>query len=131
MKRILIDTNIYSHALRGSPEIVDVLRQVNEICMSVISIGELLSGFKGGNREAGNKRELEEFLDTPRVRILYVDENTAEFYADVLNRLKIKGTPIPTNDIWIAATAQQHGLKLFSLDRHFENVPGLLLLNRY
>ena len=89
----------------------------------------MLSGFKGGVREAKNREELEEFLDAPRVRIYGIDENTAEYYADILNRLRKKGKPIPTNDIWIAAVAFQRGLKLFSKDEHFRYISGLMLIS--
>ncbi len=95
---------------------------------SSISIGELLSGFKGGVREAGNRDELDQFLDSPRVRIYSVDENTAEHYAEILNNLKQTGRPIPTNDIWIAAIAFQYGLKMFTKDIHFKYIPGLPLI---
>ncbi|MBW2367642.1 MAG: type II toxin-antitoxin system VapC family toxin [Deltaproteobacteria bacterium] len=126
MKRLLIDTNIYSHALRGTPDVLETLRKATEIAISAISIGELLSGFKKGARELQNREELDEFLDSPRVRIHYIDENTADFYAEIVSSLRKNGTPIPTNDIWIAATALQHGLKLFSKDHHFRNVTGII-----
>lgn len=126
MNRILIDTNIYSHALRGTHDIVEVLRRTREIFICVISIGELLSGFKGGNRESANKRELAQFLDSPRVIILPLDDDTAEFYAEIVHQLKRSGHPIPTNDLWIGAVAMQHGLKLFSVDRHFSHIQGIL-----
>jgi len=129
MKRILIDTNIYSHALKGSEDVVEVLRKAGEICISAISIGELLSGFKGGNRERQNREELDIFLDSPRVKICYIDETTSEFYADIVYSLRKIGTPIPTNDIWIAAVALQHGLKVFSKDHHFKHVPGILRIS--
>ncbi len=125
MKRILIDTNIYSHAFRGDEDVVETLRKADEIGFTVISIGELLAGFKGGGREKDNIEELEEFLDSPRVVVYKVDDQTSEFYASVLDALKKAGTPIPTNDIWIAATAFQHGLKLFTKDLHFQHVAGL------
>ncbi len=125
MKRILIDTNIYSYALRGIPDVINTIQRANEICISSISIGELLFGFKNGSREQEMRAELEVFLDAPRVQIHHIDETTAEFYADILTQLRKKGKPIPTNDIWIAAVAFQHGLKLFSKDRHFGNIPGL------
>ncbi len=128
MKNVLIDTNVYSYAMKRDPDTVSVLEQTNEIGICSISIGELLSGFKGGNWEEKNRRELEEFLDAPRVQIYRIDENTAEFYAEILHGLREKGKPIPTNDIWIASVAFQHGLPLFSKDRHFKNIPGLLLV---
>ncbi len=128
MNRMLIDTNIYSHALRGTPEVVEILRSTSRIAISATSIGELLSGFKGGKREKQNRNELAQFLDSPRVHLFSIDDETAEFYASILNALKSSGRPIPTNDIWISAVALQHGLPLFSKDRHFKWVPGLLLI---
>lgn len=127
MNKILIDTNIYSGALRGDFGIVQVLRQVSHIGISAISIGELLSGFRGGNREEENRKELGIFLDSPRVTLYSIDEYTAEYYCSILNRLKRLGTPIPTNDIWIAAAAFQYGLQLYTLDSHFSHVDGLIL----
>ena len=127
MNKILIDTNIYSHAMRGNNEVVSYLQQVTEIGISSISIGELLSGFKAGNKEHINRQELNIFLDSPRVTLYYVDEITAEFYSATLNQLKKQGTPIPTNDIWIAATALQHGLPVYTFDQHFKHIAGLLL----
>ncbi|RQD74184.1 type II toxin-antitoxin system VapC family toxin, partial [Desulfonatronospira sp. MSAO_Bac3] len=123
-------TNIYSLALKGDPEVADYLRKVDKIGISTISIGELLSGFKGGNREDQNREELDFFLDSPRVVVHAVDVETADFYASILDKLKSAGTPIPTNDMWIAASAFQHGYKLFSRDRHFEMVQGLILVAR-
>lgn len=89
----------------------------------------MLSGFKGGNKEKQNIEELEEFLDSPRVTVYSVNENTADFYANILDSLRKIGKPIPTNDIWIAAIALQYGFKLYSRDNHFLYVPGLLLLS--
>jgi len=129
MKNLLIDTNIYTFALKGDPAVVSMLQQAHEIGISAVSIGELLSGFRGGKKEQENRRELEEFLDSPRVRVYGMDEGTSEFYAEVLHNLKKKGKPMPTNDIWIAALAFQHGLALFSRDQHFKEVPGLLMIS--
>jgi tRNA(fMet)-specific endonuclease VapC len=128
MRRILIDTNIYSHALRGDGDVVEVLRKVEEIGFSVISIGELLSGFKGGDREQKNRAEFEKFLDSPRVVVYPVDEDTSEYYAEIITNLRKIGNPVPTNDIWIAAVAFQNGLKLFTKDVHFKDIAGLFLI---
>ena len=128
MKSVLIDTNIYTHALKGVPEIIAVLQKAREIAICSISIGELLSGFKAGKRERRNREELAEFLDAPRVRICPVDEDTAGFYAEILDGLRKKGKPIPTNDIWIASVAFQHGFPLFTRDSHFEQISGLMLI---
>ena len=128
MKNLLIDTNIYSYAMRGDAEIIKVLQHVQQISICAVSIGELLSGFKAGAKENKNREELEAFLDSPRVQLHSINEDTAEFYAEILDGLRKKGKPIPTNDIWIAAVALQHGLKLYSKDQHFKFVPGLVLV---
>ena len=128
MKKVLIDTNIYSLAMKGDDAVVAALRKIELIGFSAISIGELLSGFKGGRRETRNREELNFFLDSPRVVVHTINESTAEFYASVLNDLRTAGTPIPTNDIWIAAVAFQHGYKIYSKDNHFNQVPGLVRL---
>ncbi|MCD6274396.1 MAG: type II toxin-antitoxin system VapC family toxin [Deltaproteobacteria bacterium] len=125
MKKVLIDTNIYSLAMKGDANVVDALRRIDLIGFSAISIGELYSGFKGGSRETGNREELNIFLDSPRVVVHDIDEETADFYASILNNLKVEGTPIPTNDIWIAAVVFQHGYKIFTKDKHFNLIPGL------
>ena len=129
MKKVLIDTNIYSFAMKGDVHVVNALRKIDVIGFSTISIGELFSGFKGGNRESNNRKELDLFLDSPRVVVHPVDEGTADFYASILNSLKTAGTPIPTNDVWIAAVAFQYGYRLFSKDHHFSLIPGLVQWN--
>ena len=115
--------------MKGDRETVFLLKTLRLIGISSVSIGELLSGFKGGTKEKENRKELEEFLDSPRVRIYPVDENTAEFYAEILDELRSRGAPIPTNDIWIASVALQKGLQLYSRDLHFRQVPGLVLFH--
>jgi len=129
MRRILIDTNIYSLAMKGDEDVVEVLRRVEKIGVSTISIGELLSGFKGGMREEKNRKELDIFLDASRVAVFSVEVETTEFYAAIVNALKSQGTPIPTNDVWLAAIAFQNGCKFFTKDKHFKNIPGLVQFN--
>lgn len=128
MKKLLIDTNVYSLAMRDEAEVIYKLRHTGHIGISAISIGELLFGFRGGNREQKNRQELNQFLDSPRVSIYSVDEESAERYSAILQQLRNQGTPIPTNDIWIGAIALQHGLPLFTKDIHFAHIKGLLLL---
>ena len=128
MKKVLIDTNIYSLAMKGDVAVVNALRKIDQIGFSATSAGELFSGFNGGNREDKNREELNVFLDSPRVVVHTIDVATADFYASILDNLKVSGTPIPTNDIWIAAVAFQHGYKLFTKDKHFDLVPGLVIV---
>jgi len=129
IKRVLIDTNIYSELLRGNKFVVDLLKKPEVIAFSVISIAELLSGFKNGGREKENLEELDQFLYSPRVFVYDIDIETSEFYAKIYDELKNSGDPIPTNDLWIAALTLQHGTRLFTLDKHFKKVRGLFLID--
>jgi tRNA(fMet)-specific endonuclease VapC len=126
MNAVLIDTNIYSHAMRGDSEMTRTLQQ-SPLLHTAISIGELFSGFKAGNREKNNRQELNQFLDSPRVTLYSIDEKSAEYYCLILDQLRNNGTPIPTNDIWIAAVAFQQGMPVYTKDKHFNNIKGLLL----
>jgi len=128
MNKILIDTNVYSEFKRNNIDVVKKLQEVKYIAISTIVLGEITAGFKLGNREQTNSSELNYFLDTPRVHFLTLDEDTADIYATIFKQLKLNGTPIPANDIWIAASAIQHGLALYSLDKHFSNIDKLLLV---
>ena len=125
MNAILFDTNAYTSFKRGHAESVRIVQSAPSIAISSTVLGELLGGFAAGTREAENRRELEAFLAPPRVTLHSVGRVTAERYAEVFASLKAAGTPIPTNDIWIAANALEHGLSLFTFDAHFRKVPGL------
>lgn len=127
MKKILVDTNVYVAFKRNEARAVELLRRVEYIGVSAIILGELLAGFRCGGKEKENRGELEQFLDSSRVEVLTVDEATAEFYASIFRALREKGRPIPTNDLWLAASAMQHGLALATLDEHFSQIDGLLL----
>ena len=131
MRRVLIDTNIYTAFKRNHHAIVQSFGHLDFIGIDVTVLAELYTGFKGGKRETINVKELEGFLNTSRVHILNHDEITAEFYANIFNVLKNKGKPIPTNDIWIAASSMQNGLALFTLDIHFKEIEGLVLKTDY
>jgi predicted nucleic acid-binding protein len=125
VKPILIDSNGYTAFKRGDAAAIEIVRRAERMRLSAIVLGELLAGFRFGKREAVNRRELSEFLASPRVDVLAVDEGTAEHYRAVYGMLRSKGKPIPTNDLWIAASALQHGCALFSFDAHFHHVDGL------
>ena len=126
MKKILIDTNIYSEFKRNNREIVEILQSAEYIGISVTVVGEIYSGFGIGRKQKQQNDELELFLNSPRVHFLSLDEITAEAYAMVFKQLKLKGKPIPTNDIWIAATAMRNKLSLLTLNKHFEKMEGLI-----
>ena len=127
MKQLLIDTNVYVAFKRNEPNVIELFQQAESIAVNTIVLGELLAGFKGGVRETANRNELDQFLDSPRVTLFTLDESSADFFALVFNNLKQTGKPIPTNDIWIAASAMQHGRTLATLDSHFSYIAGLSL----
>ena len=127
MKKVLIDTNIYTAFKYGATPAKEMLQAADYIGINITVIGELLSGFKFGDEEKRNRCELDIFLDSPRVNVINIDETTAEFYSNIYIYLRKKGRPIPANDMWIAASAMQHGLILLSRDSHFYNIDGLLL----
>ena len=129
MRRITIDTNIYTSFKCNDQGVVDTLRDCDLIGVDITVVAELFSGFSLGGKERRNRQELEAFLNSPRVEILPHDLETADYYALIVKRLRAKGRPIPTNDIWIAANAMKHGLALYSFDLHFEEIEGLPLLS--
>ena len=104
------------------------MRRTERILVSPIVIGELIAGFRKGSRERKNREQLERFLRPVRTHLLSITSETSEFYGAILTGLQAKGTPIPTNDIWIAASAMQYGAALATSDGHFSEIDGLLLL---
>ncbi|OGQ04588.1 MAG: hypothetical protein A3F82_11110 [Deltaproteobacteria bacterium RIFCSPLOWO2_12_FULL_44_12] len=127
--KIAIDTNRYVDFCRGVPEVTATIQQAQQIFLPYIVLGELRAGFQSGKRGLVNERFLIRFLNSPRVDSLFPDENTTHHYARLFNQLKRQGTPIPTNDLWLAALTIQHDLQLFTRDKHFEQIPQLLLVS--
>ena len=124
--RILLDTSAYIAFLKGHPEIKQTIQKADEINLNPVVLGELLAGFMKGRRAAQNREILKEFMGSPRVRLMAIDEETSERYAAIFNYLREEGTPIPTNDLWIAANAMQFGLRVVTTDRHFQQVPQVM-----
>lgn len=124
--RIALDTSAYSAAMRGHAQIADVLRHADQIVLTPVVLGELICGFRHGSRLAENLAMLERFRETPRVKTVGLDEQTAERYAEIAAYLRRNGTPIPTNDVWIAASAMQLGLRVLTTDPHFKKIPHVL-----
>jgi tRNA(fMet)-specific endonuclease VapC len=125
--RLLLDSNAYTEFKKGKPEAIEILEHASYIGLDSIVVGELLAGFLGGTRREQNHREFEKFCSSSRVHRFGVDDRTAEYYAKVFVDLKRQGKPIPTNDVWIAASALQHALSLFTYDGHFQYVTGLVV----
>ena len=125
MRPIAIDTNAYIAFKRGENAIVAVLQYAPCIIVCATVLGELLGGFAAGQRESVNRSELSQFLNVPRVKVVPSTAATADLYALVYATLRRKGKPIPTNDLWIAASSLEHGAALLTLDAHFQNIDGL------
>ncbi len=125
MRPISLDTNAYSDFMQGVADIVEIIALADRIYLSSTVLGELLSGFAVGKREAQNRLELTKFLRSPRVEIASVTDTTADFYATIYANLRRKGRPIPTNDIWIAASTMEHGAILITRDQHFAHIENL------
>jgi tRNA(fMet)-specific endonuclease VapC len=125
MKKILIDTNAYCHLLQGDTEVLDALGRADLAYMSVFVLGELYAGFRAGSKQSTNKGLLERFLNRPTVRVLPATQETAEVFAEIKHVLRQAGTPLPINDVWIAAHAIETGSVLVTFDSHFNKVTGL------
>ncbi len=127
MSRVTLDTSGYSAFKRGHTGVVDHLRRAEEILLPAIVLGELLGGFEAGRQARRNREELDLFRASPRVRLVPIGEATAERYAVIYASLRSSGQPIPTNDLWIAASAMEHATELVTLDRDFSRVAQILL----
>lgn len=122
---LLLDTNAYSAVARGHPGVAELVRRSHSLLLSSVTAGEILGGFRGGTRWEQNLADLRKFVDQPRVRLVPVSWTTADRYARIYVALRRKGTPIPANDMWIAAHALETGADLVSFDAHFGHVDGV------
>jgi tRNA(fMet)-specific endonuclease VapC len=125
MRPLLIDTNAYTAFMLGDSAVVNVIAHAEQLYVNSVVLGELLGGFAAGSREAKNRAELNRFLQSPRVSVLAISAQTADSYALVYAGLRRKGQPIPSNDLWIAASALEHGAAVLTRDAHFAHVEGL------
>lgn len=124
--RLALDTNAYVDLCRGVADTVALLEQAEAIVLPFVVLGELRTGFAHGRRQVENEGVLRRFLLKSGVRVLYADDQTTHHYAAVFRQLRKQGTPIPTNDMWLAALVLQHTLILHSRDQHFEHLPQLV-----
>jgi len=123
--RVALDTNRYTDLCRGDQSVVETLEAADEIWLPFIVVGELRAGFAVGTQGVRNEAILRRFLLKPGVAMLYADDQTMHHYASVYRQLRKQGTPIPTNDMWIAALVLQHSLTLYDRDAHFDALPQL------
>jgi tRNA(fMet)-specific endonuclease VapC len=125
MKKVLPDTNAYVRYLAGDGKVLDALARADRVLMSVFVMGELFAGFRAGAKEKQNRQILDRFLSKSSVSVLEATAETAEYFGMTKAALKKSGTPIPMNDVWIAAHALETGSVLLTYDPHFLAVAGL------
>jgi tRNA(fMet)-specific endonuclease VapC len=119
MNRVCLDTSAYSHFLRGDASIVKIISTARWIGVPVVVLGELRTGFLLGGQSAKNEDELRRFLHHPSVEIVDVNDDASRIYAEIMVALRKAGTPLPTNDIWVAAVASREGATVVTYDDHF------------
>ena len=120
---ICLDTNAYSALMRGDGWGQVVLERADSLIVPTVALGELYASFAFGRRKTENIQTLQAFLDTPGTRPAEITQQTAERYGKIVRQLQLQGTPIPTNDIWIAAACFETGATLLSSDAHFSVIP--------
>jgi tRNA(fMet)-specific endonuclease VapC len=123
--RLLIDTNRMTDLLRGNPAVARVAEHAREMWVPFVTVAEVKAGFAWGNRATANQVHFDAAMRVPGVSTLFADSETVEVYARLVAQLRRSGTQIPTNDLWIASLAVQHGLTVFSRDKHFSRLPQL------
>jgi tRNA(fMet)-specific endonuclease VapC len=124
--RAALDTHRLTDLFQGDAELAELLGTCEEVWIPLIALGEIKAGFLGGSQGRRNEVLLRKLLTRLTVSVLLPGRETAEHYARLFVQLKSAGTPIPDNDLWIAALALEHDLVLLTRDRHFNRIPQLL-----
>jgi tRNA(fMet)-specific endonuclease VapC len=124
--KILLDTSAYVGFKINHSEVVETIVSAELVLFSAVVLGELLFGFRNGTRFKKNVTELNRFLEHDAVEMVSIGRISADRYSRIASHLKQKGTPIPTNDIWIAAQSMEHGAELITMDKHFDKISGLV-----
>jgi tRNA(fMet)-specific endonuclease VapC len=123
--KVAIDTNRYTDLARNDPDAVRVFSTASQLFIPFVVLAELRCGFALGRHGRQNEKALRGLLAQPGVEVLLADEQTTHHYASVYRQLREQGTPIPSNDMWIAALVLQHDLVLHARDRHFDHLPQI------
>ena len=124
--KILLDTTAYVAFKQNRTEVVEYIVTAESILFSPVVLGELMFGFRTGTKFKENMADLDRFLEHRAVELVLIGKVTSDRYSRIATELRARGTPIPTNDIWVAAQTVEHGAELITLNRHFEYVGGLV-----
>jgi tRNA(fMet)-specific endonuclease VapC len=127
--RICLDTNAYSRLMRGHAPLEQLLESADAIVIPATVLGELYAGFELGSRREINRKQLADFLALPGIELIAIMPEVADRYGHLVAQLSKQGTPIPTNDIWIAACVLETGTRLVTYDPHFQHVKGLITIS--
>jgi tRNA(fMet)-specific endonuclease VapC len=125
VSRLVLDTSAYSYFRAGHHEVLDALARAERVLIPVTVLGELEAAFEWGTRARENRRALESYLEEAFVDVLPATHAVARQYGRVFTALRRAGTPLPVNDIWIAAATLDCGGTLLTFDGDFARVPGL------
>lgn len=120
VNKIYLDTSAYTHFKAGDSQTVRIISEAKLVGIPAIVLGELRAGFRVGRRYQYNESELRVFLSNPVVQVFDIDDNASYHYAEIYFDLRRKGTPIPTNDMWVAAIAAREGATVVTFDAHFD-----------
>lgn len=120
---VLLDTNIIIEVFDGNKAIADKIAGLEGFYISVVVLGELYVGVHRVSNKSKHLKKLQSFLEL--CTVVNIDDTTAEYFGEIMAALYKKGKPIPTNDVWIAATAKQYGFDLISQDKHFNEIENL------
>jgi len=122
----MLDTSAYVGFKRNAVEAVEIIVKAELIIFSPVVMGELMFGFRNGTRFKENMDDLDRFLKHEAVDLLPIGKITSDRYSRIAVKLRQQGTPIPTNDIWIAAQAMEQGAELITSDQQFDKINGLV-----
>jgi len=126
--RVALDTSRLTDLFQGDTALGEWLGACEEIWIPLVVLAEIKAGFYGGAQQHRNEVLLQKLLAKTTVGVLLPNRETAEHYARLFVQLKRAGTPIPDNDLWIAALALEHDLLLITRDQHFQYIPQLPLV---
>lgn len=128
MSRYCLDTSAYSMLRRGEAQVTELIDGAEWIGVPAVTLGELHAGFARGSRRQENEETLENFLADPVVATLDVDHSVARIFGEIIADLRRAGTPLPTNDAWIAAQTLREGATVLTFDQHFRRIPRVSAL---
>jgi len=123
--KLALDTNRYVDLMRGDREVRALVEGARTVLVPFVVLAELRAGFAVGAQGRANERFLQRFLAKPGVLVVWATDATTHQYAALFRQLRQQGTPVSTNDLWIAALVTEHGARLCTRDAHFGHLAQL------